>query len=174
MFTLQEQQQLGHASLDPQSRTTLGAVLGNRATILAKAAQAGAQTAGSATGGQDIYPLISPGLLSRTTIDLKVVATTTLFTPPTGASAVVITAMYVECAVGVLITVVPQVSLGQAVVTNIYPNTALTGLNAALLTYGFQTNGLISSSTAAVRFNVSVGATATSMIGQVDLIGFVF
>jgi hypothetical protein len=146
--------------------------MANRAAILTKTAQSGAQTAGSATGGQDTYPLISPNLLSRTIIDLKVVATTTLFTPPAGSSICVVTALLVEAASIVLLTVVPQVSLGQTVVTDIYPNTALTGF-ATGKTYGFATVGLISSTTGAVRFNVSVGATATTCIAQVDLIGFV-
>jgi len=110
-------------------------------------------------------------LLSTTSgINAKVVANTTLYS--SNLTTVVLFGI-VRCTAATAITVAPQVSIGiGGGFNNIYPNTALTGLNATTLAYVFDSLGVIAASPGTITFAVNVGATATTMTVAVDLFGY--
>lgn len=120
-------------------------------------------------------PSVSPTILSITTgIDLKSVATTNLYTVPTGRRAVV-TEVVFRTTVATSFTVTCTAGVGVAAnEEDIMASTVLTGLNVLNQLYRFSCEGAYVSVAAAgvIKLGVDVGATATTATGEVTLIGF--
>lgn len=105
------------------------------------------------------------------TINAKNTGTTALYTVPTGKTAI-ITSTYIRCTAATAITVGPSVDIG-VTAGDIYPNTALTTLNAANKQFGFFSTGIAQSPTAGqtVNLNINTAATGTSMTIEVIMLG---
>ena len=120
-------------------------------------------------------PQVTPTILSITTgIDAKVIATTNLYTVPTGRRAIV-TEIVFHVSAATLITVVPTLGVGVAAgEIDIMASTVLTGLDALDEVYRFSPEGIYVSNAAAavIKLGIDVGATATTMTLRVVLIGF--
>jgi hypothetical protein len=113
-------------------------------------------------------------ILSTTTgIDLTSVATTSLFTP-SGHSAVVTGIIVRITAVNTFVTA-GSISIGQnGSVNDIIPITALTGLNTTALFFPL-TPAVVAALTISgntISLKVTTGATATTLTGAVDLLGY--
>lgn len=170
MLTLAEQLVLGHADLDTQSRATLGALLGNRATALAKANLPSTNSLGTSLTGAVAGNI---QLLSSTkNIDAKVVANTSLFAATANTQ---VTLAVIRCTSAVAITVAASISIGIAAGFNdIYPNTAMTGLLVNTKAWVAPMIGLIAVATAGqgITLAVNVAATGTSQTIACDLYGY--
>lgn len=105
------------------------------------------------------------------TVNTKNTGTTALYTVPAGKTAI-ITSAYIRCTAATAITVGPSVDIG-VTAGDIYPNTALTTLNATNKTFGFFSTGISTSPTATqvINFNVNTAATGTSQTVEVVLLG---
>ena len=120
-------------------------------------------------------PKVTPSILSITTgIDAKTVATTSLYTVPTGRRAVVTEIVFHVTAANT-ITAVPTLGVGVAAgEVDIMPSTALTGLDVLDEVYRYSPEGTYVSNAAAavIKLGIDTGATATTMTIEVILIGF--
>lgn len=117
-----------------------------------------------------------PTVLARVTgIDAKTVAVTTLYTVPTGKTAV-ITGALVQSGAVVAITVGPTLGLGIAAgEDDLFASTALTGLTSNAKTWFFGAPGLQAAAPAGsvIKVGVDTASTGTSQTVAVALLGFV-
>lgn len=117
----------------------------------------------------------APYVLSTTTgIDAKTVATTTLYTVPTGKTAI-ITAAIIRCTTASSISVAPNMGIGRnATQDDIFASVALTGLTATTSIFAFSSIGTLATGAATelIKLGIDTGATATTMTIAVDLIGY--
>lgn len=123
----------------------------------------------------DIPVDYSPHKLSSITgINAKTVATTNLYTVPIGKIAIITEAIvYVTSASA--ITIPPTLGIGIAAgEDDIYSSVQLVGLNATNKMYRFSSTGtyVIGQATEVIKLGIDIGATATTMIVTVDLIGY--
>lgn len=113
-------------------------------------------------------------ILSRTTgINAFTTGNTTLFTVPTGKTAI-ITRAIVRVSAATAVTNGPTASVGGTATADVFASTALTALNATTKMFTFSQVGmstLVPASTT-VKLNISVAATGTSETLAVDLIGY--
>lgn len=115
------------------------------------------------------------GILSTTTgINAKSTGTTTLYTVPTGKTAI-ITGAIVRCTAASSITNGPTLGIGIA--TNeddIYASTNLVALKTTTNTFGFTTVGMSRNAvaTSVVKLGIDTIATGTSQTVAIDLIGY--
>lgn len=120
-------------------------------------------------------PSVAPSILSITTgIDLKSVATTNLYTVPTGKRCVV-TGIIIHVTTADTFTVAPTLGVGVAAgEADIMPSTLLTGLTILDGLFRYSPEGYYVSVAAAgvIKLGVDTGATATTATGEVTLIGF--
>ena len=120
-------------------------------------------------------PRVAPTILSITTgIDLKTVATTNLYTVPTGRRGVV-TGIIIHVTAADTFTVAPTLGVGVAAgEVDIMPSTALVGLTVLDGLYRYSPEGYYVSVAAAgvIKLGIDTGATATTATGEVTLIGF--
>lgn len=129
------------------------------------------------TDGTNWYRVDAGGvraLASGITVDAKTVGTTTLYTVPTGKTAV-ITGAVIRCTAATAITVAPTLGIGVAAgEDDIFASTALTGLTATTKEYHFVLSGLTVKNAAAsvINLGIDVAATGTSQTLAVDLIGY--
>lgn len=116
-----------------------------------------------------------PGVLARvTSIDAKVAAATTLYTVPTGKTAIITGAVVQSGAVSA-ITAGPTLGIGIAAgEDDIYAPVALTGLTSNAKTYVFPPPGLQASAPAGsvVKVGIDAASTGTSQLVTVSLLGF--
>lgn len=116
-------------------------------------------------------------VLSTTTgINAKSTGTTTLYTVPTGKTAI-ITQATVRCTAASAITVGPTLGIGVAAgESDIYASTALTGLinTTTANMFGFTTVGMsvTAAAAAAIKVGIDVASTGTSQTIAIDLIGY--
>jgi len=113
-------------------------------------------------------------LATVTGINAKTVAATTLYTVPSGKTAV-ITRAVIRCTAATAITVAPTVGIGVAAgEDDNFASTALTGLTTDTAEWHFTRSGLAVKNAAAavVKLGVDTGATGTSQTIAVDLIGY--
>ncbi len=115
-----------------------------------------------------------PQLLSRTlSIDAKTVAATTLYTVPTGRSAVIL-GVIIRCTVATAVTVVATARLIGTSGT-IVGATALTGLDTATEAFFLNVANSVFKlqvATDLIQLDITVGATATTQTFTVDLLGY--
>lgn len=115
-----------------------------------------------------------PIILSKTSVDLKVVGTTNLFTVPVGRSLVVAevfvrpttaTAANGDAVAGV------GVAAGE---DDIFPSQTLTGLNLTTERFKFPSSGVsyVAQATEIVRFGVDTADTGTALVADVYLVGY--
>lgn len=120
-----------------------------------------------------IASVVEP-LARNNTIDGKVVGTTTLYTVPTGKTAIV-TGAIVQSGAAVAITAGPTLGIGIAAgEDDIYPSTALTGLTSNVKTYVFPPQGLQASAPAGsvIKVGIDTASTGTSQGIVVTLLGY--
>jgi hypothetical protein len=117
----------------------------------------------------------APLVLSTVTaVNLKTIAVTNLYTVPTGKKCVV-TALAIRVVTATSVTVAPQLGAGiTAGEADIISLTTLTGLNAVGQIFVINTAGLFVTGAAAsvIKLGVDVGATATALTADIDLIGY--
>lgn len=109
-------------------------------------------------------------------IDLKSVASTLLYTVPTGFSFY-ITGVAVRVTAANSISAAATAGVGKTNSTfEFFPATAMTNLHSLNQVYLFLPAGTLAIASAGetVRFNVTVAATGTSQVASVDLIGILF
>jgi len=120
-------------------------------------------------------PFPDPGrLITITGVDAKVTGTTTLYTVPTGKTAV-ITGAVIRCTAATAITVAPALGIGVAAgEDDIFASTALTGLTATTKVWSFGASGLAAPVAAAgvIKLGIDTAATGTSQTIAVDLLGY--
>lgn len=130
---------------------------------------------GVLTAENDFNSNKTPHVLSTTTgIDGKTIATTNLYTVPTGKTLIVTEAI-VRVTTATAITVPPTLGIGIAAgESDIYAPVSLTGLNATTKIYRFSASGTYASGSAGqvIKAGIKVGATATTMTISIDLIGY--
>src|ERR1035437_5777659 len=119
--------------------------------------------------------LSAPSILSTVGgINLKTVATTNLYTVPTGKVAM-ITEVIIRITAATSFTVTSTLGVGVAAgEADIMASTALVGLTVLGGVYRFSCEGTYVSVAAAsvIKLGVDTGATATTATGEVTLIGF--
>lgn len=120
----------------------------------------------------------SVGVLATTTgINAKSIAATTVYTVPTGKTAV-ITEVIVRCTAASSITNGPTASVGftSTAYTDIYAAQNMIALTGTTSIFGYSTVGMSASAVAAtvIKFNISTGASGTSQTVAVDVIGYIF
>ena len=119
--------------------------------------------------------LTAPSILSTVAgIDLKAVATTNLYTVPTGKVAI-ITEVLIRITTATALTITSTLGVGVAAgEADIMASTALVGLTLLGGVYRFSCEGTFVSVAAAsvIKLGVDTGATATTATGEVTLIGF--
>lgn len=118
---------------------------------------------------------VSDSILSVTSaVDMKVVATTNLYTVPVGKSAMITKVIY-KMNTASAITVGPNVGVGVAAGEDdiIYPQ-AITGFDASGEYFVLQNDGTSRLATAGniIKVGVDTGATATTMLVDIYLFGF--
>lgn len=132
-------------------------------------------TNGSGTKGWQELPAKTMFLLSTTTgIDGKATGTTTLYTVPTGRTAI-ITHAVIRATTASSATVPPTLGIGIAAgEDDIFPSTAITGLTVTTKTWEFGGGGLmaVGASTNVIKLGIDTGATATTLTLAVDLFGY--
>lgn len=109
-------------------------------------------------------------------VDAKAVATTALYTVPTGKTCVV-TAAIIRCTAATAVTIGPQLGIGIAAgEDDIFASTTLTSLTSASKCFGFSSVGtsVIGASTNVIKLGVDVATTGTSQTLAVDLMGYIF
>ena len=115
------------------------------------------------------------GVLSRTgSINLKVAATTNLYTVPSARVAVV-TSVIIRVTAATAFTVAPTAGIGIAAgESDIMQSTSLLGLIILGGLYGYSCEGYFVSGVASdiIKLGINVGATATTATGEVTLIGY--
>lgn len=121
-------------------------------------------------------PLTGPRILKTVTgIDGKTVATTNLYTVPTGGA--VILGAVVRMTGGSGVTVAPTLGIGVAAgEDDIFASTTLTGLTSSTKFWRFDAgSGLLNKRAAGdvIKLGIDTGATATTQTLTVDLIGYV-
>ena len=125
-----------------------------------------------AQGGVPTTPI---GILATVTgIDGKVVATTNLFTVPTGFTAVCLQ-MVIRITAGSSITVAGTMGAGVAAgEADIFPSGPLTGLTVlgAFAVSTTQIGSVTAAAASVIKLGIDTGYTATSCTLAVDLIGF--
>ncbi len=114
-------------------------------------------------------------VLSTTTgIDAKSATTTTLYTVPSGKTAI-ITGAVIRPTTTTAVTVSPTLGIGIAAgESDVFSSVALTGLDTITEVYKFTASGLYvtAASTNVLKLGIDVGASATTMTVSVDLIGY--
>lgn len=114
-------------------------------------------------------------LLSTTTgIDGKTVATTNLYTVPSGKTCI-ITAATIRVTTASSITVVPTLGIGVASgESDIFASTGLTNLNATGKIWRFvgQATYVAGQAADVIKLGIDTGATATTMTIAIDLFGY--
>lgn len=123
----------------------------------------------------DIENAMDQNLATISNINAKSIATTTLYTPPSGKTAI-ITGAIVRCTAASAITNGPTVSVGMtsSAYSDIFAATALNALTGTTSVYGFSLTGMsvsIAGGTA-IKANLSAAATGTSQTISIDLIGY--
>lgn len=122
-----------------------------------------------------IYNPVIPYLLSTTTgIDGTTIATTTLYTVPTGKTTIIIRAI-IRVITATAIVTPPTLGIGIAAgEADIFASTALTGLNAVTKVYTFNAVGtyIAGQSTNVIKLGIDTGATAGAMVIAIDLFGY--
>lgn len=123
----------------------------------------------------DALPFNQPGrLITVTGIDAKTTGTTTLYTVPTGKTAI-ITGAVVRCTAASAITVAPTLGIGVAAgEDDIFPSTTLTGLTTTGKGWAFDPGGLAVTAAAAavIKLGIDTAATGTSQTLAIDLLGY--
>lgn len=131
-------------------------------------------TFGTINSGSDIA-LTSVGVLSTVTgIDLKIVATTNLYTVPTGKKAIITDIVIRPTTVaGFAVAATAGVGIAAGEI-DIVAATVLTGLTGTTIQYKMSplVLSVIGNSTEVIKLGVTVGATATTFTASVDLIGY--
>lgn len=113
-------------------------------------------------------------LSSTTGIDAKSVATTNLYTVPTGKTAI-ITGATIRCTAASAITVGPTLGMGVAAgEDDIFASAAITALTTTAKIFGFASMGMSVSAAAAtiIKLGIDVASTGTSQTVAVDLFGY--
>jgi len=120
-------------------------------------------------------PFPDPGrLVTITGIDAKTTGTTTLYTVPTGKTAV-ITKAVVRCTAATAITVAPTLGIGVAAgEADIFASVVLTGLTTTATVWTFGASGLAVPVAAAgvIKVGIDTAATGTSQTIAIDLFGY--
>lgn len=115
-------------------------------------------------------------VLSITPINAKVTGATTLYTVPTGKTAI-ITSAVIRCSAATAITNGPTIGIGTATGTNdIFALAAANALTTTTTIFGFSLVGMsvkVATGTA-IKLNVGTASTGTSQTITVDLIGYIF
>jgi len=129
----------------------------------------------SVVSGLPAWVTVGGTLLSATTgINAKTVATTTLYTVPSGKTAVITKAIIVPTAVS-SITQGPVAGIGIAAgEDDIFASTQLTGLTATTKAYAFDAIGTytLAAATEVIKLGIDTAASGTSMTVSVYLFGY--
>lgn len=131
-------------------------------------------TAAGITLGNPVSSISSNILSTTTGIDAKSATTTTLYTVPSGKTAIIKGAV-VRCTAASSITVGPTLGIGVAAgESDIFASTALTTLTTTTVIYDFPTGGVLvnAAAGAAIKVGIDAGATGTSQTIAIDLIGY--
>lgn len=118
----------------------------------------------------------APLVLSSTTgINAKSTGTTTLYTVPSGKTAV-ITQAIVKCIAASSITNGPTCDIYTVSSGDIYASTAINALTTTSKIFGFTTTGMSISaaSGSTITFEIGTASTGTSQTISVDLIGYTY
>lgn len=115
-------------------------------------------------------------LASVTGIDMKATGQTLLLTVPTGKKCVITNAIIRATAVDT-VTVVPIISIGQGGSFNdLVGATSLTGLNGQFAIDLFSSIGAntytVYNAGDQIQLNIATGATATTLTGAIELMGY--
>lgn len=120
-------------------------------------------------------PQVTPSILSVTTgINAKSIATTNLYTVPTGKTAIVTEILFFASTVTAFGGTVPTLGVGVAAgEVDIMASTALTGFDTTGEIYRFSCEGTYVSNAAAsvVKLGIDAGATGTTFTITAVLIG---
>lgn len=130
--------------------------------------------ADSANGKTCVNPTAPIVLATVTGIDAKTTGTTTLYTVPTGKTAI-ITGAYVRCTAATAITIGPTLGIGIAAnEDDIFASTALATVTATTNVWGFVTSGLQRNAvaTSVIKVGIDAASTGTSQTLAIDLVGY--
>lgn len=132
----------------------------------------------SAPQGSDIrltlMDLPVPVTLARVSVDLKVVATTNLYTVPAGKRAVILDALVLPTtatAVSTFAVAGVGIAAGE---DDIFASQELTGLDTTIERFKFESAGQarVGEATEIIKFGVDTAATGTALVADVYLIGY--
>lgn len=108
-----------------------------------------------------------------TGVNAKTVANTTLFTVPTGKTAIV-TSVVVRCTAATAITAGPTVNISTTATGDIFASVTMSALSSTTKAYIFTSTGgtTVAAATTTVKFNLTAVATGTSQVLTIMVIGY--